>query len=416
MDTSFLPQLPNEIIDRMTKELFGMDLFNFTLANEWHLSISSYHLKQLLRLQPSLPLDKEIKSLLAMSKSPYMIIENGMSLVLSSLKWNNFVYGCFKLDVIEKSLKYHSTPMFYLYCRLWSFTAFYYAASYPTLDIFEYSYLLQPRSLSVDECTLFKTWGNNEFIPQIVKTFDQFTQNFIFRYEYDIWGGDIDWDSFIIAGGSIISCLIVQPSVGNTSDIDLFFLKQNPWLFKRAVDDLENRLQNKYFVRRKTIWLNRLVHFDLYPKITISDIFNGKNFRPSVIIQLICPTISPISISRILHFFDLDICAAAFNSKTVTMTFSCLQALNSGHTTCYAVPLSTSEIMRRVPRIYKYQQRGYNILCPHEFNINEFLATPVENCKESRPERTYRFRRQQFGDNCDTFALQKQFCQHYKLI
>lgn len=169
-------------------------------------------------------------------------------------------------------------------------------------------------------------------------------------------------------------------------------------------------------MRRKTIWLNRLVQFDLYRKFTISDIFNGKNFVPSVIIQLICPTITPITISRIIHSFDLDICAAAFNSKTVTISFSCLQALNSGHATCYAVPISTSQFMRRVPRLYKYQQRGYNILCPHEFDINQFLATSVENCKETQPQRTYRFRRRHFGDNCDSFNMQKQFYQHYKLI
>ncbi|CAF4452892.1 unnamed protein product, partial [Adineta steineri] len=56
------------------------------------------------------------------------------------------------------------------------------------------------------------------------------------------------------------------------------------------------------------------------------DIFNGHHFTPSVIIQLIRPTITPITISRILHSFDLDICAAAFNSNEVIISFSCLQA------------------------------------------------------------------------------------------
>ncbi|CAF4995121.1 unnamed protein product, partial [Rotaria sp. Silwood1] len=64
MDILFLPILPNEIIDRISKELSGMDLFRFTLATHPALSISNYHLIQLLYLQPDLSLDKETKSLL----------------------------------------------------------------------------------------------------------------------------------------------------------------------------------------------------------------------------------------------------------------------------------------------------------------------------------------------------------------
>lgn len=138
MDALFLCLLPNELIEIISEQLFGIDLFHFTLVTEWRLTISSYHLMRLIRLQPTLSLDKEIKSLIEMPKSPYRIIENGITVDLSSHKWNNFVYGSFKIDVIEKSLKYYSTSMFSLYCRLWSFTPFYYTASYPTLDIFKY--------------------------------------------------------------------------------------------------------------------------------------------------------------------------------------------------------------------------------------------------------------------------------------
>ncbi|CAF4538566.1 unnamed protein product, partial [Rotaria sp. Silwood2] len=70
MDILFLPILPNEIIDRISKELSGMDLFHFIFANHPALSISNYHLIQLLYLQPDLSLDKETKSLLDMRKSP----------------------------------------------------------------------------------------------------------------------------------------------------------------------------------------------------------------------------------------------------------------------------------------------------------------------------------------------------------
>jgi hypothetical protein len=174
-------------------------------------------------------------------------------------------------------------------------------------------------------------------------------------------------------------------------------------------------LQHKYFVKRKTLWSTRLVQFELFQKLTIKDIFQNKSFSPSVIMQFIRPSNDTINISQIIHSFDLDVCAAAFNSKEVIISFACLQALNTGHTTCYAMPTSPSQYMRRVTRVLKYQRRGFNILYPKEFNINAFLSTRIEDCTEIRPERIYRFRRQHFGDNCDSFSMQKKFCEYYHL-
>jgi hypothetical protein len=67
-------------------------------------------------------------------------------------------------------------------------------------------------------------------------------------------------------------------------------------------------------------------------------------------------------------------------------------------------------------RLYKYQLRGYNILCPKDFDINGFFNKAIEDCKETALERTYRFQRRQFGENCDSFELQKKFCEFYQLM
>lgn len=161
MAMSYVSLLPNEMIDNISQELTGIDLFHFTLVFEWRLNISNYQLLKLLRGQRAYMLTNEIKSLIDMLNSPYIIVEQGVGLMLSSLKWNNFVYGPFKLKVIEKSLKYCSTTMFSLYCRLWSFNPFCYKSSYPTLNIFEYPGIinvffkkLNNNSLEIDQkCT-----------------------------------------------------------------------------------------------------------------------------------------------------------------------------------------------------------------------------------------------------------------------
>lgn len=144
------------------------------------------------------------------------------------------------------------------------------------------------------------------------------------------------------------------------------------------------------------------------------DVFNKTSLFPAIIIQIIRPRTLRTNISSIIHSFDLDICAAAFNSKQVIISFGCLQALNTGYTTCYTNLHTKSEFIKRAIRLSKYQRRGFNFLFPKGFDVNEFLMTVVEDCKETQSERLYRFRRGRFGDNCDCFNVQKRFFEYFE--
>lgn len=140
--TPSLSLLPNELIDRISNELSGMDLFHFTLVYESSLSINNALLIRLFCRRCTLSLNIEIQSLVSLPWSPYIIVGDDVSIKLSPCKWKKFVYGPFKSNVIEKSLKYFSTTLFTLYCRLWSFNPFYYQSTYRVLDIFEYSCMI----------------------------------------------------------------------------------------------------------------------------------------------------------------------------------------------------------------------------------------------------------------------------------
>ena len=157
------------------------------------------------------------------------------------------------------------------------------------------------------------------------------------------------------------------------------------------------------------------MQFDLFSECTVQDVFGGKSLTPVVTIQLIRAEITRINISKIIHSFDLDICAAAFNSKQVLISFSCLQSLNTGYTTCYALSNSSADFVRRAMRLAKYQQRGFNFLCPNGFHLVTFLATNIQNCQETQQERMYHFEKGHFGDNCDCFEVQKKFCERFGL-
>ena len=142
--------LSNELIHHVSEQLTGIDLFHFTLINGQHLSITSHHLKHFLRFNDPVSLNENFEWLSFQLSLPHSMTQSQNSLVLSSYGWNDFIYGAFRLSVIERSLKYFSTDLFFLYCRLWSFNPFYYPVSYPMLNIFDYPcmYLCSPSKIS----------------------------------------------------------------------------------------------------------------------------------------------------------------------------------------------------------------------------------------------------------------------------
>lgn len=95
--------------------------------------------------------------------------------------------------------------------------------------------LLEPRDLTIDEHLFFNVMGNNQRPPKIVNNYGEFLHNLIRRFEYDVWGSDVDWNLFIVAGGAVISSLFVEYPNGSQSDIDLFFLHEDMQTFERAV-------------------------------------------------------------------------------------------------------------------------------------------------------------------------------------
>ncbi|CAF1477433.1 unnamed protein product [Adineta ricciae] len=130
------PIFPNELLERISEELSGIELLHFAIAALNYLTISNHQLSRLLRREASISLEKEIKSLISIPNSPFVIVDEGIALLLSSYKWNQSVYGPFKLNTIEKTLKYFLITLFFVYARLWSFNPFYYDVSYLVLDIF----------------------------------------------------------------------------------------------------------------------------------------------------------------------------------------------------------------------------------------------------------------------------------------
>lgn len=89
--------------------------------------------------------------------------------------------------------------------------------------------------MSDHEREFFTVWKTNSEAPNIVTSIEQFIWNYSCRYEYHIWGADVDWNLFVIAGGSVISSLLVEMRENEGSDVDLFFMEGDSHLFLNAV-------------------------------------------------------------------------------------------------------------------------------------------------------------------------------------
>lgn len=131
------PVLPNELIIQISDELIGEDLFRFTLAVSKYFHINNEQILRFLRKQPKITMIHAFHDLIFMAHSPYMRSQDGISLVLRSCEWLDCLHGGFSITAIQKSLKYFSTTVFFVYARLWSFNPFFYDPCYPTLDIFK---------------------------------------------------------------------------------------------------------------------------------------------------------------------------------------------------------------------------------------------------------------------------------------
>ncbi|CAF1470017.1 unnamed protein product [Adineta steineri] len=83
--------------------------------------------------------------------------------------------------------------------------------------------ILTPDCLSFYEQSFFKLHGQYPPVsPQIVSTFEQFYSNLIQRFQFDRIARFIDFNKFILAGGSILISMLLNVLQPISSDLDFF--------------------------------------------------------------------------------------------------------------------------------------------------------------------------------------------------
>ncbi|CAF3208196.1 unnamed protein product, partial [Rotaria sp. Silwood2] len=115
-----------------------------------------------------------------------------------------------------------------------------------------------------------------------------------------------------------------------------------------------------------------------------------------IILQFIYhPSIT--SIDTYLIAFDVDIIQICFDGEKVLCTWACIRALNTGTFISYNLTNNLATLVRTAIRISKYYQKGFKLLYPYEFAIDDFLSLAVYQLKHTENANYYSSTKEQFG-------------------
>ena len=174
----------------------------------------------------------------------------------------------------------------------------------------------------------------------------EFYEYLCVNYKFRIWSKFVDWQSFFIAGGSIISAL-TSLSSSNNSDIDIFSigLSLNDFIIKL------NRFQSNLTKTNVVFQVNQFNK----SMVTFILIINVDEFEYDTIkIQFIW-TCSKATIAKTLSSFDLGATQIGFRPhpfNNMYITDACLYFLIKGQCIVYNTI---------IPRIKKYEQKGISV-------------------------------------------------------
>ncbi|CAF4065563.1 unnamed protein product, partial [Adineta steineri] len=141
--------------------------------------------------------------------SYYIQKEESVLLKDTLISWPYLLPQSFDVHTLNKVWAYYRTDLFSLYVRLFSYSPFVYRPKYTLVNIFKVPFLLKPDSLTSYEQHFFKLHGQYPPVPpHVISNFEQFYSNLIQRFQFDKIAPFIDFNKFILAGGSVLISML----------------------------------------------------------------------------------------------------------------------------------------------------------------------------------------------------------------
>ncbi|CAF4070262.1 unnamed protein product, partial [Rotaria magnacalcarata] len=272
------PKLPSTVMhDLINVNLICNDQLKVSYVLKDYLCINEQIFATILRSSSNLNL-KNLFNDCIKDSIQYVQEEHRIIVKNSTISWPYILPQSFDLRTLNKVWAYHTTDLFALYTRLFSYSPFVYRPKHTLIDIFEVPFVFRPASLSFHELNFYKIYGNDlPTPPKIVRTFQEFKDNLINRFSFDKISSFIDFNQFILAGGSVLMCLLQNAEQCITSDLDLFYIGEG---FRNFIDIFEKthrNLRNFHFVKQRVLSYGRVYELEITLGSSILEIINESN-------------------------------------------------------------------------------------------------------------------------------------------
>jgi hypothetical protein len=301
-------------------------------------------------------------------------VKSDESMIQTMLKKSNSI----KEKVFSLCTPFKDTPQFQLMSRILPYELHVIAEP---LNLYENLYLLSPRELNPLELSIFKLHGTEKPKPKSIVSFSQFLKNFQTNFQFDKWKNFLDWDYFQIIGGSVLKCLLQDPFMSESQDIDIFCQEDDVYNFDEYLKPFSSEMK-KYNSKETFIGSYQ----DRVRSISV------KIGKKEITFQFILYPM--LSYQRL----DQDCCQVGFNGTEVMGTHSFIQSLNTGTMINYHLESDEVILFKTNSRIQKYISRGFNFLYPKEFDFeNAEIEDELEEDLDDDESK--------FGENVDEFGV-----------
>eukprot|EP00026_Physarum_polycephalum_P007641 Phypoly_transcript_07706.p1 GENE.Phypoly_transcript_07706~~Phypoly_transcript_07706.p1 ORF type:complete len:527 (+),score=70.04 Phypoly_transcript_07706:175-1581(+) len=300
------------------------------------------------------------------------------------------------------------TPTSQVYSRL---------LSYNTLDN-DFPYIddvhnappsfFEPRQLYPLELALFNVVDPGASpIQNPINSVEDFLANMQTNFRMDLWEKVIDWENFVMVGGSVLKSILKESFDSVTpQDVDFFtvskgespdftydyFVAQHREFaahFKKLYGE-ENVIKTKKYEYVRTVEVKFPQLDDLPPK--------------TIVFQFIWYA-TKIKKQEVIQIFDLDCCQVGYDGKRVFCTYSFTQSIATRTMINYKLVNDYYDLCTFLPRTLKYQKRGFTLLAPKNFDVN-LLKKDYEPQNQTTASTDVKYG---FLLNNDTLNVREQF-------
>ncbi|CAF4037006.1 unnamed protein product, partial [Rotaria sp. Silwood1] len=168
----------------------------------------------------------------------YHLTTNHYIQMSSNRRYCRFIYDGFSFESLKRVMNCCNSNSFRTYVRLFSYSSHFSTYTMPIFSFFDYSSMYAYKCLNSIELQLFRICraGSLKQEPITVENIHQFMINLNNRFNFFLIKNYINFSLFVLAGGAVLNCILINGFNTSTQDLDFFWLGGSWILFTKAID------------------------------------------------------------------------------------------------------------------------------------------------------------------------------------